>query len=71
MGASKNKQVDKTAALREPTEARRELYEVMRAKFPGGKKESQMKMSLELSDDRVPYYIDLFKLYPTKSGKNK
>ena len=31
MGASKNKQVDKTAALREPTEARRELYEVMRA----------------------------------------
>ena len=46
--------------LREPTEERIELYDLMRKKFPKGKEKSQLKLCMEIADDRVQFYMDMF-----------
>lgn len=43
-----------------PTIERRELFNLMRIKFPKGIKEKQFKFSMTIHPDKVDYYIDLF-----------
>jgi hypothetical protein len=53
-------EIEKQGFLREPTEDRIALYELMRKKYPKGKKEMQLKLAMEISDERIPNYVDLF-----------
>jgi hypothetical protein len=46
--------LDKNPTL---TGRRKILFDTMRKLYPNGKKESQVKFCLELSVDRVEYYI--------------
>jgi hypothetical protein len=43
-----------------PTVERRELYNLMRTKFPKGVKEKQFEFSMTITPDKIDYYIDLF-----------
>lgn len=46
--------LDKNSTL---TGRRKILFDTMRKLYSKGKKEAQVKLCLELSDDRVEYYI--------------
>jgi len=46
--------LDKNPTL---TGRRKILFDTMRKLYPKGKKEAQLKLCLELSEDRVEYYI--------------
>jgi hypothetical protein len=46
-----------------PTAERRELYNLMRIKFPKGVKEKQFEFSMTIGQDKIDYYIDLFNQY--------
>jgi hypothetical protein len=52
--------IEKQGFLREPTEDRIALYELMRKKYPKGKKEMQLRLAMEISDDRIANYVDIF-----------
>jgi hypothetical protein len=43
-----------------PTVERRELFNLMRTKFPKGIKEKQFHFSMTVRPEKVDYYIDLF-----------
>lgn len=47
----------------EPTVGRKELFNLMRIKFPKGKKEKQFEFCMGIHPDKIDYYIDLFKQY--------
>ena len=53
-------EIKKQGFLREPTEERLRLYELMRKKHPKGKESMQLKFSMEISDERIPVYIVAF-----------
>jgi hypothetical protein len=40
---------------------RLELYNLFRKKHPKGKKESQVQMCLQIADERIKVYKDIFK----------
>ena len=46
--------------LREPTRERMDLYNLMRAKFTKGKEKAQLKLCLEIADERIPVYMEMF-----------
>ena len=54
------KEIEEQKFLREPTEDRIALYELMRKKYPKGKEEMQLKLVMEISDDRISHYADMF-----------
>ena len=54
------KEIEEQKFLREPAEDRIALYELMRKKYPKGKEEMQLKLVMEISDDRIPHYADMF-----------
>ena len=54
------KEIEEQGFLREPTEDRIALYELMRKKYPKGKEEMQLKLVMEISDDRISHYADMF-----------
>jgi len=55
-----NKQNEEQVFLREPSKERTELYELMRTRYPNGNKEKQLEFSLEISDERISDYADMF-----------
>jgi hypothetical protein len=54
------KEIEEQKFLREPTEDRIALYELMRKKYPKGKEKMQLKLVMEISDDRISDYADMF-----------
>jgi len=57
---NKQKENEEQIFLREPSERRTALYELMRKKYPKGKKEKQLEFSLTISDERIADYTDMF-----------
>ena len=57
------KELEEGVFLREITDERIALYNLMRKKFPKGKKEMQLRMSMEISDDRIDVYMKTFSEY--------
>lgn len=57
---AKQKEKGEQKFLREPTEERTELYELMRMRYPNGNQERQLEFSLEISDERISDYADMF-----------
>ena len=55
-----DKELKEGEFLRVPTEERIELFELMREKYPKGNPKSQLRMIMEISDDRTPVYRDIF-----------
>ena len=55
-----NKQNEEQVFLREPSKERTALYELMRTRYPNGNKEKQLEFSLEISDERISDYADMF-----------
>jgi hypothetical protein len=55
-----NKQNKEQVFLREPSEERTALYELMRTRYPNGNKEKQLEFSLEISDERISDYASMF-----------
>jgi hypothetical protein len=55
-----NKENGEQVFLREPSEERTALYELMRVRYPNGSKEKQLEFSLEISDERISDYTDMF-----------
>jgi hypothetical protein len=53
-------EIEKGGFLREPTEERIALYELMRKKYPKGKAEMQLKLAMEINDERIADYADMF-----------
>jgi hypothetical protein len=54
------KEIEKGEFLREATEERISLYNLMRKRFPKGKEKAQLKLCMEISDERIPVYVDMF-----------
>lgn len=54
------KEIGEQKFLRESSEERMTLYELMRIRYPNGKKEKQLEFSLEISDERISDYTDMF-----------
>ena len=46
--------------LREPSEERTALYELMRTRYTNGDKEKQLIFSLEIADERISDYTNMF-----------
>jgi hypothetical protein len=46
--------------LREPSKERTELYELMRIKYPNGNQGKQLEFSLEISEERILDYTNMF-----------
>jgi hypothetical protein len=57
---NKQKENEEQVFLREPSEERTALYELMRTRYPNGNKEKQLEFSLEISDERISDYTDMF-----------
>jgi hypothetical protein len=57
---NKQKENEERRFLREPSEERTVLYELMRKRYPNGDKEKQLVFSLEIADERVSDYADMF-----------
>jgi hypothetical protein len=57
---NKQKENEEQVFLREPSEERTALYELMRVRYPNGNKEKQLEFSLEISDERISDYTDMF-----------
>ena len=55
-----NKENEEQVFLREPSERRTALYELMRKKYPNGQKEKQLEFSLEIADERISDYASMF-----------
>ncbi len=49
-----------------PSLVRKQLYQLMRIKFPGGKAETHANFSLTIHPDRIDYYLDLFSQHKSK-----
>ena len=43
-----------------PSPVRKQLYQLMRIKFPGGKAATHANFSLTIHPDRIEYYLNLF-----------
>jgi hypothetical protein len=56
---TKQKEKETRVFLREPSEERMALYELMRIRYPKGKKEKQLEFSLGISDERISDYTDI------------
>lgn len=54
------KELKEQEFMREPTEERIEVFELMRKRYPKGNPKTQLKMLMEISDDRIPVYRDIF-----------
>ena len=57
---NKQKQNSEQRFLREPSEERTALYELMRMRYPNGNKEKQLEFSLEISNERISDYASMF-----------
>jgi len=57
---NKQKQNEEQRFLREPSDERTALYELMRTRYPNGDKEKQLIFSLEIADERISDYADMF-----------
>jgi hypothetical protein len=57
---NKQKENEERRFLREPSDERTALYELMRTRYPNGGKEKQLVFSLEIADERVSDYADMF-----------
>jgi hypothetical protein len=55
-----NKQNEEQVFLRESSDERTALYELMRKRYPNGDKEKQLVFSLEIADERISDYADMF-----------
>lgn len=55
-----NKQNEEQVFLRESSDERTALYELMRMRYPNGNKEKQLEFSLEIADERISDYADMF-----------
>jgi hypothetical protein len=55
-----NKQNEEQVFLRESSDERTALYELMRKRYPNGDKEKQLIFSLEIADERISDYADMF-----------
>jgi hypothetical protein len=49
-----------------PSPVRKQLFQLMRIKFPGGKAETHANFSLTIHPDRIEYYLNLFSQYRDK-----
>lgn len=56
------KENEEQVFLREPSKERTELYEMMREKYPKGNQKKQLEFSMEISDERISDYIDMFSI---------
>jgi hypothetical protein len=54
------KEEEEVRFLREPSEERTALYELMRKRYPNGDKEKQLVFSLEIADERIADYANMF-----------
>ncbi len=54
------KEISEMEFHREPTEERMELYELMRKKYPKGKEKMQLRLIMEIPDERIKVYRDIF-----------
>lgn len=52
-----------------PSPARKQLFDLMRVKFPNAKAQTHANFSLTIHPDRVDYYFDLFLQYKTPKNK--
>jgi len=55
-----NTKEEEVRFLREPSEERTALYELMRKRYPNGDKEKQLVFSLEIADERIADYANMF-----------
>lgn len=45
---------------------RKQLFQLMRIKFPGGKSETQINFSMTVHPEKIDYYLNLFSEFKTK-----
>jgi len=57
---NKQKENKEQVFLRESSDERTALYELMRMRYPNGNKEKQLEFSLEIADERISDYADMF-----------
>tara|TARA_R110000868_G_scaffold386366_2_gene654637 strand:- start:362 stop:553 length:192 start_codon:yes stop_codon:yes gene_type:complete len=58
--ANKQKENKEQVFLRESSDERTALYELMRKRYPKGDKEKQLEFSLEIADERISDYASMF-----------
>ena len=66
---SKKLSIQESVNFYNPSPARKQLFHLMRAKFPNGKAQTHANFSLTIHPDRVDYYFDLFSQYKTPKNK--
>ena len=58
--SNKQKENKEQVFLRESSDERTALYELMRKRYPNGDKEKQLEFSLEIADERISDYASMF-----------